>query len=187
MGAHPMAHWSKVTLSMVFLVAATPSYPKRERSLGMCSGRALLAFFRQNVASHGTLENGGPGLGIASISQLMRIRVAHIVQTILGKQAVLDSQSKGTILPEGRIGHHHVQTSLCTSDPSVLGKPVGDYETLKAQLTLEQAIERLAVLAATAVIDPVVASHDGASTGLDSVLEGKSAKEDKEACYMIKK
>jgi hypothetical protein len=42
---------------------------------------------------------------------------------------------------------------------------------LEAQLSLQQAVERLAVLACIGVVQTVIRAHDIGSTGKDSILE----------------
>jgi uncharacterized membrane-anchored protein len=44
--------------------------------------------------------------------------------------------------------------------------------TLEAQLSLQQTIEGLAVLASVGAVQTVIRAHDIGSTGEDSILEG---------------
>ena len=100
---------------------------------------------------------------------------SRVIETPLGQGAVEDRDGK-VRSPErlarvevGVSWHGHVQTGKGGGNTRVLSVPVGHDESLEAELTLQDVVLEVRVLADLRIVDLVVGAHDGASTGADGV------------------
>lgn len=100
----------------------------------------------------------------------------HISHSSFRNGAILDGLNQQFAPKPVSTGHAHVQSRESVINTTVLGTPVRDNkslttlavskrntgfeEYLKAELALQQAIQRLAVAAAGGVVDAVVRTHD---------------------------
>ena len=95
----------------------------------------------------------------------------HISHAGLGYRAIAHSLNKFAAPEAGRRRHSHVQTAKGRSDTGMLGTPVGDDEALEPKLSLEKAVQGLAVGRGVRVVDSIVRAHNIAGTGMNRILE----------------
>ena len=79
----------------------------------------------------------------------------HVVKPCGGDGAVLDSLRE-VVTPVAAVRHHQIQAGIRGCYAGVLCGPVACHEALESELSLEDAIQQLAVLAAVAVVHAVV-------------------------------
>lgn len=96
----------------------------------------------------------------------------HVSHTGFGNGAVCHSLDEGVAPEAARIRHGHVQPGEGGSNTGMLGTPVGDDPALVAKLSLEKAVQSLAVGGSVRVVNPVVRAHDVGGPGMDRLLEG---------------
>ncbi len=103
----------------------------------------------------------------------------HVVHTRLGNGALLYGRDKvrtkvccartlGNVT-----GHRHVQP-VERAGGRVRGVPVRHDEALKAELALQEVVERAVVLTGVCPVDEVVGTHDGGHAGHDAAEERRS-------------
>jgi hypothetical protein len=100
----------------------------------------------------------------------------HIVHARLGDRPVLDVCGEiRAVIRRVRIEcnitrHGHVQPGH-GADRRMLGRPVGHYKALEAELVLKNAVDRIVVLARVCPIDEVVRTHDRCEPSHDTTQE----------------
>lgn len=146
---------------------------QRKRSW-LLEGQRIIDILNKDVALDCALEDGCLGCGITGVGERMRksqvdrnaetwvlplgVHVpggydtsSHVVEPGLRQSTVGDGLGEVSG-PEVRVGHGSVKASLGRGDTSVLSAPVRDDEALEAELSLQETVEGLGVLACYALL-----------------------------------
>ena len=94
----------------------------------------------------------------------------HVVESSLTHGSVCNCYTQ-VARPVGTVRHSHIQTCLSTSNTGMLSDPIGHNKALEAKFVFQKLVHQMAILAAIAVVESLIAAHSGDGTSFHSILE----------------